>query len=224
MNDSTEQNSSRGPSIVRWILILFGLVLFALILFMGGKFLYSFGQRTAENIAGVDKTLTSKPTDTETPIPPTSTITITPGPSPTSTFFYTIPTATATRIPWTTCPGIVVTINDTDKGDLIHILRCSDKFEYDLGPITKGAFAVSPDDRYLVYASEEGILYAAKIGETALYTMMNLKRDGDFVTFPRNAAPIFKLKFEGTGPYVLVVYEARYDQKLPVQMPNWLSK
>lgn len=224
MSESTGQHSSHGSSIVRWILILLGLVILGVVIVWGGKFLYGFGQRAAEDIAGVDKTLTSRPTETETPIPLTATITITNGPSPTSTFYYIIPTATPTRIPWTTCPGIVVTIHDTDKGDIIHVLRCSDKFEYDLGPITKGAFAVSPDDKYLVYASEEGILYAAKIGETALYTISNLKRDGNFVTFAREAAPIFQLKFDGTGPYVLEIYESRYGQNLPLQMPNWLSK
>ena len=225
MSNSTEQAPSNRVSIVRWFLIFLGLCLFGCILFFGSKFLYGFGQRTAEQIAGVDKTLTSIPTNTLTPIPPTLTITPTVGPSPTATDFVIIPTATATVIPWTQCPGIVVTVNDTEKGDILHIKRCEDGFEYDIGPLTKGAFAVSPDNKYLVYAGVNGILYGAKIGDTTLYTIKNLKKEGPFVTFGKKVTPIFRLKFVGDAPpYVLDVYEAQYLQNFPVRMPSWLSQ
>ncbi len=224
MNGTPEEKQSNTKIIVRWFLILLGLSILACVLFFGGKFLYGFGQHTAEEIAGVDETLTSIPTQTLTPIPLTATITPTAGPSPTATFFFTIPTPTVTVIPWTQCPGIVVTVRDTEQGDLLHILRCEDSYEYEIGPLTKGAYAVSPDNKYLVYASVNGLLYAAKIGESSLYTIMNLKKEGPYVTFGKKVPPIFKLTFNGTGPYVLEVYEARYGQNFPVNMPNWLSQ
>jgi hypothetical protein len=224
MDEPTEQTHSTRRIIVRSFLILCSLSVLAGILFFGGRYLYSFGQRTAEDIAGVDETLTNIPTQTQTLIPPTLTITPTIGSSPTPTFFYTVPTRTATLIPWTQCPGIVVTVNDTEQGDILHVLRCEDGFEYDMGPLTKGAFAVSPDNKYLVYAGVNGILYAARIGDPALYTVMDLKKEGPFVTFGKKVPPIFKLTFNGAGPYVLEVYESRYGQNFPVNMPNWLSQ
>jgi hypothetical protein len=225
MNGSTEQNHSRGGLIVRLILILLGLSVLGCLLVMGGRLLFDFGQRTAENIAGVSETLTAIPTQTLTLVPSTVTITPTSGPSPTPTFFHTIPTATATLIPWTQCPGIVVTVNDTAQGDMLHVLRCEDGFEYDIGPLSKGAFAVSPDDKYLVYAGVNGILYAAKIGDPALYTIMNLRKEGPFVAFPKKVVPKFELHFIGEAPpFVLEVYEAKYSQNFPVRMPNWLSQ
>lgn len=224
MNEPTKQTHSTGRLIVRSFLILCGLAVLVGVLFFGGRYLYSLGQRTAEDIAGVSETLTSMPTQTLTLIPPTLTITPTAGPSPTPTFFHIIPTATATLVPWTQCPGIVVTVNDTEQGDILHVLRCEDGFEYDIGPLTKGAFAVSPDNQYLVYAGVNGILYAARIGDPALYTVMDLKKTGPFVTFGKKVPPIFQLTFNGTGPYVLEVYEARYEQNFPVNMPNWLSQ
>jgi hypothetical protein len=223
MNGSEPTHSTRGL-IVRSFLILCALAILGCILFFGGRFLYSFGQRTAENMAGASETLTSIPTQTLTLVPPTATISPTTGPSPTPTFFHTIPTATATTIPWTECPGIVVTVNDTEQGDILHVLRCEDSYEYDIGPLTKGAYAVSPDDKYLVYAGVNGILYAAKIGNPSLYTIMNLRKEGPFITFGKKVPPIFQLTFNGTGPYVLEVYEVRYGQNFPVNMPNWLSQ
>lgn len=224
MNGNTQQDYSTIKWIVRLFLILFGLSVLGCVLFFGGRFLLTFGQRAAEDIAGVSETLTNIPTQTLTPVPLTSTITPTAGPSPTPTFFHPIPTATATLIPWTQCPGIVVTVNDTEQGDILHVLRCEDGYEYDIGPLTKGAFAVSPDNKYLVYAGVNGILYAAKIGDPALYTVMNLKKEGPFITFGKKVPPIFQLTFNGSGPYVLEIYEARYGQNFPVNMPNWLSQ
>ena len=224
MIETPQQDHSTIKLMVRLLLILFGLSILGCILFFGGRFLLTFGQRAAENIAGVSETLTSMPSQTFTPVPLTFTITPTAGPSPTPTFFHTIPTATATLIPWTQCPGIVITVNDTEQGDILHVLRCEDGYEYDIGPLTKGAFAVSPDDRYLVYAGVNGILYVAKIGDASLYTIMNLRKEGPFITFGKKVPPIFQLSFNGTGPYVLEIYESRYGQNFPVQMPNWLSQ
>jgi hypothetical protein len=135
------------------------------------------------------------------------------------------PTATETKIPWTSCPGIVVIVRDTEQGDFLHVLRCEDNYEYDIGPLTKGAFAVSPDDQYIVYASINGLLYGSKIGDPVLYTIKNLKRDGPFTVFPKKIVPKFELKFVGDAPpYVLNVYESRYGQNFPVKMPGWLSE
>jgi len=219
MSENTNQ------TFLKWMLslslIIVGLLILGCILFFGNSFLYGFGQYTAEQLAGVDETLTNMPTQTLTAFPVTETITPPSGPSLTPTFFYTIPTATATIVPWTTCPGIVISVNDTNKGDILHVLRCEDNYEYDIGPITKGAYAVSPDDKYLVYASVNGLLYAAKIGNTSLYTIANLKKDGPFVAFPKNTTPIFKLTFLGdTPPFVLKIYEAQFSQNYPLQMPN----
>jgi hypothetical protein len=214
-------HATRRP-IIRFILILSSLAILWFLSVLGTRFLYSFGQRTAENIAGVDETLTNMPTQTFTSIPVT--MTFTPSPSATATYFM-IPTITPTTIPWTICPGIVVTRNDTAQGDVLHVLRCEDGFEYDIGPLTKGAYAVSPDDKYLVYAGVNGILYAAKIGDTVLYTLSNLKREGPFVAFPKKIVPRFRLKFVADqSPHVLEVYEEKYEQNFPIQMPGWLSK
>jgi hypothetical protein len=223
MNDTTQ---GRAISVIRWILIVLGLLVFGNIVYFGGRILYSLGQRAAEQVAGVDETLTSQPPNTDTPIPVTPSVTPTFGPTVTSTFIVQIPpTATETKIPWTSCPGIVVTVNDTEQGDFLHVLRCEDGYEYDIGPLTKGAFAVSPDDKFIVYASINGLLYGSKIGDPVLYTIKNLKKEGPFTVFPKKIVPKFELNFVGDAPpFVLEVYESKYGQNFPVRIPGWLSQ
>ncbi|MCC7118346.1 MAG: hypothetical protein IT310_07465 [Anaerolineales bacterium] len=206
--------------------IPFGICLLGALLFFGGRFLYGLGQTLSSDATFlINGTPTHSPAPTVTPTAPTVTRSPTPGPSATPTFYYIIPTATATLIPWTTCPGIVISVRDTEQGDYLHVLRCEDQYEYEIGPLTKGAYAVAPDDRYLVYASTNGLLYASKIGDPTLYTIVNLKKKGPFVAFPKKVVPDFKLKFIGDAPpFVLEVYEAQYGQNFPVQIPNWLSQ
>jgi hypothetical protein len=212
-----ENNSPARP---RWLwigIVLFVLTAIGLSLYFAGRYLYNLGRQAAAQIAGVEETATAFASPTVT-----ATITITPTltPSPTPTPFFP-PTATATKVPWTSCPGIVVQVTDTEKGEMVHVLRCEDSLQYDLGPLPKGVFAVSPDDEYIVYAAQDGVIYAARIGATSLTVIRKTARE--FYTFGQDMAPIYKLTFTGESPYVLEVYEARYGQNLPIRMPGWLT-
>ncbi len=222
MDNSLQTPPENKNNLLVWVLA--GIFLLALLLglFFAGSFIYSLGQRNAAQLAGVD--LTPHPTETPTVyLTPTVTPTITL--TPTATDYVVFPTATATKIPWTSCPGIVITVSDTSKGDILHVLRCEDNFEYDLGPLAKGFYAVSPDDKYLVYCTADGMLYASKIGSTNLHLLMNVKREGEFVIFNKKAEPNFVLRFAGGPPaYVLNIYELNYNQNLSVTMPGWLDE
>ncbi len=200
----------------RWLGTFLLIPILGFALFFAGRFIYNLGQTTASRISGVDIT----PLATVSEATPTVTPTFTPIP-PTATYYFP-PTATATKIPWTSCPGIVITVSDTSKGDIVHVLRCLDGLEYDIGPLTKGAYAVSPDDKYLVYCSISGILYAARIGNATLTVMQKVNKD--FYTFGQDMDPIFVLKFNAENTRVLEIHEKRYGQKLPITMPGWLSQ
>ena len=215
MKDPAPEN---GINWTRWLVIFLLIPVVGCGLFFAGRFIYGLGQRASSRISGVD--LTPKATLSAV-LKITSTATLTFTPVPTATYYFP-PTATATKIPWTSCPGIVITASDTSKGDMLHVLRCSDGFEYDVGPLTKGAYAVSPDDKYLVYCDISGILYAAKIGNSTLTVIQKVNKD--FYTFGQDMAPIFELKFNAGNPRVLEIHEKRYDQKLPITMPGWLSQ
>lgn len=165
--------------------------------------------------------------------------TVMPVASPTSTLTFT-PTATITPFPtfisavavtptptqqWAACPGIVITQTDTKKGDMLHILRCEDGLEYDIGPLAKGAYAVGPNDKFLVYITIGGIVYASRIGEPHLNVLYNLAREHIFTVFNKGVAPDFKISFvDNTLNYKLVLIEWNYDQKRVYDLPTWITQ
>jgi len=139
-------------------------------------------------------------------------------PTATLTLFYN-PTNTPT-LQWAACPGIVITLTDTKKGDMLHILRCEDGLEYDLGPLAKGVYAVGPNDKFLVYITIDGFIYAARIGSLYLNTLFDLGREHEFTVFNKRVTPDFKISFAGEAPiYRLVLLEKNYDQKRVYALP-----
>jgi hypothetical protein len=112
------------------------------------------------------------------------------------------------------CPGIVVSVIDTDAGDMLHVLRCDDGWEHDFGPLAKGRYAVGPNDKFIVYVSFTGLIYGAKIGEPYLYPLFNLKKEQIFTALNIGVEPDFKISFVGEAPtYKLILLETKYDQK-----------
>jgi hypothetical protein len=170
--------------------------------------------------------------------PVAASITIMPAASPTSTLTFT-PPATITPLPtlmflfvptitptpqWAACPGIVITQTYTNKGDMLHILRCEDGLEYDLGPLAKGVYAVGPNDKFLVYITSGGIVYASKIGKPYLNILYDLAHERIFTAFNKGFAPDFKISFvEGTLNFKLVLLEKNYDQKRVYDLPTWIT-
>ena len=158
----------------------------------------------------------STPTLTPTP-------SVTPMPSPTATLLFA-PTATSTQ-QWLACPGVVITLTDTKKGDILHILRCEDGLKYDLGPLAKGFYAVGPNDKFLVYVTMDGFIYAARIGDTHMYNLYDLAHEHIYTVFNKKVAPDFEISFAGEGPtYKLVLLEKNYDQKRVYELPAGITK
>lgn len=167
------------------------------------------------------------PAETVKPVSsPVPTLTSTPIPAIAPTFTLTLffnPTFTPTP-QWSVCPGIVITLTDTKKGDMLHVLRCDDGFEYDLGPLAKGVYAVGPNDKFLVYVTIDGIIYAAGIGNTRLYNLYNLRNEHIFTVFNKKVAPDFKISFAGEEPlYKLILLERNYHQQRDYELPSFIT-
>jgi len=181
------------------------------------------------NLSVAVATPTQQATSSNTVMPatsPTSTLTFTPPATstPFPTFITAFPLTTTPTQQWTACPGIVITKTQTNKGDMLHILRCEDGLEYDLGPLAKGTYAVGPNDKFLVYITSGGIVYAAKIGEPYLNGLYNLMRERIFTVFNKGAAPDFQISFvDGVLSYKLVLIENNYDQKRDYDLPTRIT-
>ena len=152
---------------------------------------------------------------------PTQVIKITP--FATNTLLFP-PTITPTP-QWAACPGIVVKKTTTQKGDMLHILRCEDGLEYDLGPLAAGVYAVGPNDKFLVYVTLTGVIYASRIGDRTLATLYNLAREHIFTVFNKQVTPDFVISIIGEDTvYKLVVIEKNYNQKRVYDLPSNITR
>jgi hypothetical protein len=143
-------------------------------------------------------------------------------PTATLTLFFA-PTATATPS-WESCP-LIITRNDTSAGDVLHIRQCDENLEYDLGPFAKGAYAVSPNMKFIVYVTDNGMLYAAKFGSEYLSVIANLEKERFFVGVNKRVPVQFLLTFTGEAPYYkLVLFEKKFAQKKIYDIPIKLQE
>jgi hypothetical protein len=107
---------------------------------------------------------------------------------------------------------------------MLHVLRCDDGLEYDLGPLAEGVYAVGPNDKFFVYITLSGFIYAARIGDPLLNNLYNLGREHIFTVFNKRVAPDFKISFTGEYPvYKLVLVEKNYNQKRVYDLPSTIT-
>lgn len=108
---------------------------------------------------------------------------------------------------------------------MLHVLRCEDGLEYDLGPLAQGAYAVAPNDKFLVYVTVDGMVYAAKIGNRYVVTVFNLKTERVFTVLNKKLNGDFQLSFTGNElNYQLVILERKYDQKRVYDLPVTITR
>ncbi len=169
----------------------------------------------------VAPTYSPTPSATFTVVPVTLTASLTLAPTETLS-----PSLTPSPTPqWSVCPGIVVTRIDSNDGDTLHILRCEDGLEYDLGPLAKGAYAVAPNDKFLAYVTVNGMIYAARIGDRYVVTVFNLATERIFTALNKKINGDFKLSFTGDElNYQLIVYEKKYNQKRVYELPFTITR
>ncbi len=166
-------------------------------------------------------TFAPSPTPPPAEVPPTATATAS-LPTPTLTLiFQPSPTATPSL---TECP-LIVTLTDTKAGDLLHVRRCEDNLEYDLGPLAKGVYAAGPNYKFIVYVANNGYLYAARVGEDHLSLLKDLVKERNYTAVNRGVPPRFVISFRGEAPYYkIILYEGRFAQKYEYSVPAWMAE
>ncbi len=91
-----------------------------------------------------------------------------------------------------------------------------------MGPIARGAYAVGPNDRFLIYVSNSGFVYGLRLGNPHFIRLENLKHT--LIASDRNAEPSITLDFV-QAEYLLVVliHEGAYGQTIPLPLPRTLT-
>ena len=151
------------------------------------------------------------------PLMPTQQVILPPSPTiqPTATIpLVIISTFTPTSIPST----VTVEVESTAKGDYLNISRSTDNLKYRLGPIAKGAYAIGPNDNFLIYCTNDGHVYAAKLGAKYLTLIGDVKT---FTAIQRNVPPDLKLViFINNDRYKVDIREGRYNQNEILVIPT----
>ncbi len=84
-----------------------------------------------------------------------------------------LPTSTPEPPP---CYGVMVTPKDTSKGNILHIQGCPN-WVFDSPPFATGSYAISPNEKFLIYCTTVGDLYAIRFHDQQTISLGNLRKD-----------------------------------------------
>jgi hypothetical protein len=163
---------------------------------------------------------------TETPAVPTDTPTTVPTldePQVVATLTFTLVpfftlTPAATQTSQGCGSGVSISVDDTASGDFLRV--CADGEEYDVGPLPKGVYAIGPNQKFFVYVTSAGDVYAVRIGDTRLTPIGDVS---DFTTIRERRVPQFELEFFGDHPYTVQIHELDANQDKTLSIPRFIT-
>lgn len=147
-------------------------------------------------------------------------------PTPTSDAALATPTPSATQVIapiGTDSPASSITVLEDHQpaGMFLTILGPGLPDGYRVGPLAKGAYAVGPNARFLVYVSNTGGVYVLRFGSPHFIVLANLKRA--LVAPHRDDEPAFQISFSDAGfAMFLVIDEYNYGQRFVFTLPHGL--
>ena len=174
-------------------------------------------QNTAIAAAWTDIAMTNSALSTATTTPILQT------PTPTLQRTAMIPLVViGTITPTPIISTVTVEVESTSKGDYLNISRSSDNLKYRVGPIASGAYAIGPNDNFLIYCTNDGYVYAAKFGAKYLTLIGNVR---DFSAIRRNEIPNLKLMiFINNNRYKVDIREGLFSQNEIFFIPGNFTK
>jgi hypothetical protein len=118
----------------------------------------------------------------------------------------------------TSTDNISITVKDTSKGDFLQVQF--DGNEYEIGPLEKGTYIIGPNKKFIIYCTNSGSVYAARIGNSNLVRIGDIK---DFSIIQRSEAPKLEFEFLGDHPYSVVIYEQILKQSKILEIPRYIT-
>jgi hypothetical protein len=107
----------------------------------------------------------------------------------------------------------------TSKGIVLTVNGGIENYNYSLGPLAKGVYALGPNRNFLVYVTNNGMVYLNKLGESNFQKVEDARRA--FKALNKQVDPYFELSFHDTGfVYILFIYEGRFGEALQVILPQ----
>jgi hypothetical protein len=126
---------------------------------------------------------------------------------------------TLTSLPDTgLCTDTSLHMVDRSEGNFLQI--CADGTQYEIGPLQHGAYAIGPNKKFFVYCTNNGDVYAGRIGETNLALIGDIK---EFSIIVRKEAPELEFEFFGDHPYTVKVKELILEQSKDFPIPRYIT-
>jgi hypothetical protein len=129
--------------------------------------------------------------------------------------------ATATA---TSTPVVTIVEDHTAEGMFLTLGGPGIVGEYRVGPLARGAYAVGPNGRFLIYVSNSGWVYGMRLGEGRSHfkRIVNLKRS--LAALSRNDEPSYELTFvDAEYLVVLIIHERAYNESIPIWLPRAIT-
>lgn len=118
--------------------------------------------------------------------------------------------------------GVAIREEHTLKGMFLTLTGDDLPVPYRLGPLARGAYAIGPNQRFMVYITNAGQVYALRLGRPHFLRLVNLKHD--LSAGARDVAPSFRLSFvEGEYAIFVLIDELIYGQRLQVMLPRGIT-
>jgi hypothetical protein len=123
----------------------------------------------------------------------------------------------------TICKDVAVTVEDTAKGDVLHISRCTDGWSFISPPVAKGGYGVGPDGKFVLYCTNDGYLYGIRIGDPNFRFLENIKTKMPAFRSGKNILLVITFK-AGEIQLTAKISDHISGQSLDVKVPLFLSE
>lgn len=222
---------SRGKLPINLLNILLTIVLLILILlFLVFIFINISGSQQSKNITFPGVAVSPTVTKTRfSPAVPSPTFVL-PTQEPTSrpliipveqTAVPTLPGGGIPSTPPLSAENITIILQDTKEGDFLIVSGGSVNYSYRLGPLAKGAYALGPNQKFIAYITNDGEIFAARIGNLNFIRVGDLKKR--LMAVIKRVEPIYVLSFHEAAAYTLIIYERIFDEKDSIVLPRAIT-
>jgi len=114
---------------------------------------------------------------------------------------------------------IEISAEETTKGIMLTVTGGVENYDYRMGPLAEGVYALGPNRKFLVYVANNGMVYVSRLGESSFQKVEDARRA--FRALNKQVDPYFELSFRDTGSvYILFIYEGRFGETLQVILPQ----
>lgn len=114
--------------------------------------------------------------------------------------------------------GVTLTSTETKNG--LELTVCSLGEEYTIPGLAKGSYSLGPNNKFFIYATNGGDIYAARVGDVILHVLGNVK---DFYIIQRGEIPKYRFLFNEANPYEVTIEVVTSGERRIFSIPKYIA-